>query len=199
MRTPGIASRSTGATPVMVPPVPTPATNASMRGNCSQQLLRGGPPMGLRIGGIAELLGHEIVGVFGEHLFRRPHRPVHALRVRGQDQRCPVGHEQAAPLDAHGVGHRQHQAIALHRRHQRQADAGVAAGRLDDRVARMQSPFPLRGLDHRQADAVLDAAARVVRLELAPHLGVLGPGQTAQANHRRVADQIEDGSGDSGT
>ncbi len=52
-----------------------------------------------------------------------------------------------------------------------EAEAGVAGGSLDDgglRVgARVESPVALGGLDHAQADAVLDRAGGVHHLELA--------------------------------
>ena len=56
--------------------------------------------------------------------------------VSGVSSSCgAVGQEQRAALLAHGVGHREDQAIALDRGDQREADAGVAAGRLDDGAA----------------------------------------------------------------
>ena len=66
------------------------------------------------------------------------------------------------------VGHllRQHDdaAVALDGGGEREADAGVARGRLDDGVARLQHAALLRVLDHAQRDPVLDAAARVEEL-----------------------------------
>ena len=51
---------------------------------------------------------------------------------------APYATRSDAALLAHRVGHREHETIALHRRHQREPDAGVAAGRLDDRAARAE-------------------------------------------------------------
>ena len=47
-------------------------------------------------------------------------------------------------------------------------------------------------LDHRHADPVLDAPARVVRLELADQLGSAVRRDAGQPDHRRVADQIRE-------
>ena len=69
-------------------------------------------------------------------------------------------------LLAHLVGHHEDAAVALLRRRDREADAGVARGRLDDRAAGLQLPVALGRLDHREPDPVLDRAARVQELEL---------------------------------
>ena len=58
------------------------------------------------------------------------------------------------------------QPVALLRGGEREADAGVAGGRLDDRPARLEQPVALGRLDHREADPVLDRAAGVEVLEL---------------------------------
>ena len=69
-------------------------------------------------------------------------------------------------LLAHLVGHDEDAAVALERRGDREADAGVAGGRLDDRAARLELPVALGRLDHRHPDPVLDRAAGVEVLEL---------------------------------
>jgi hypothetical protein len=59
-----------------------------------------------------------------------------ALRCQQHD----VGAEGAhglAPLDGEVLGHDQHHAVAAHGRRHRQGDAGVAAGGLDQGVARL--------------------------------------------------------------
>ena len=68
-------------------------------------------------------------------------------------------------------------------------DTGVAAGGLDDGgLVRQMSPPP-RVVDHGQADAVLDAAARVERLQLADDRRAGALGDAAQLHERRAADQ----------
>ena len=74
---------------------------------------------------------------------------------------------------------------------------GVARGRLDDRAARLEQAGALGGLDHRQADAVLDRAARVEHLELGQEerLAIGRPevaGEPADPDERRAADQVQD-------
>ena len=96
-------------------------------------------------------------------------------------------------LLAHLVGHHEDAAVALLRRRDREPDAGVARGRLDDRAARLELPVALGGLDHREPDPVLVRAARVQELELREDR----PGHVArdpvEPDDRRVADQVEHG------
>ncbi len=84
------------------------------------------------------------------------------------------------------------QAVALGRRHERERDAGVAAGRLDDRAAGRQQAAALGVLDHGDRDAVLDAAARVARLELGQQARAAGVDaqQLARAAWRRSSAAI---------
>jgi hypothetical protein len=55
----------------------------------------------------------------------------------------------------------------------------------------LSSPVALGALDHADADAVLHREARIEQLELHEDVRVVGPGCCA-AQHRRVADEIED-------
>ena len=65
---------------------------------------------------------------------------------------------------AHFVRQHEDRAVSLQRGDHRQADAGIAGGRLHQRSARPQQAAPLGVLDQLQADAVLDGAARVQEL-----------------------------------
>ena len=56
----------------------------------------------------------------------------------------------------------------------------------------LMSPRLLGGLDHRQADAVLDGAAGVLRFELEVQLAQAGV-EALGLDDRRLADQFEDG------
>ena len=85
---------------------------------------------------------------------------------RAQDDLGAVGPKELLLLGRLLVGHDEDAAIALQRGRDREAVAGVAAGGLDDRAAGLQEARPLGGLDHRQADPVLDRAARIEHLEL---------------------------------
>ena len=91
-----------------------------------------------------------------------------ALLARGREHH--PGAEEAqelAPLDAEALGHRQHQRIALLGADHRQADAGVAAGRLDHGLAgRRAAPRRSASSITARGHAVLDRAERVERFEL---------------------------------
>ena len=103
--------------------------------------------------------------------------------------RAPYSAQQALALAAHALRQRQHQVIALGRAHERERDPRVAAGGLHDRrAARLDPAFGLGGLDHRHADAVLDAPARVERLELGEQLDAV-VGRRGALEHARKPDQ----------
>ena len=127
-------SRSTWPTPVMVPPVPTPGTNASGTRLPSWARISG-PVVRRCASGLAGLLnccGMKRCGLSRQSSWRALDRALHDLRRRREVQLGAVGLEQRAPLERHVVGHGQDQPVALGRADQRQPDAGVARGRLDD-------------------------------------------------------------------
>ena len=74
----------------------------------------------------------------------------------------------------------------------READAGVARGRLDDRPAGLQHPVALGRLDHREADPVLDRAAGVQVLELREDPRAARRREPVEPHDRRAADEVED-------
>jgi hypothetical protein len=111
---------------------------------------------------------------------------------RDHDLRA-VGAQHRDLLLAHLVRHDEDTAVALARRGDGEADAGVAGGRLDDRSARLQLPVALGLLDHREPDPVLDRAARVEELELRKNPGVPRRGEPVEPDDRRVPDEVEDG------
>ena len=88
--------------------------------------------------------------------------------------------------------HRQTETIAFGRRHQRQADAGVASGGFEDHLVLRQFASPFGLLDHMGGHAVLDGTAGVEIFELGkdPHLaaGI----QPADLHKRRIADGLVD-------
>ena len=125
--------------------------------------------VGLRIRGIGVLVGLVRAG----DLLREPRRDgVVALRRLGRHRRRadddlgPEGAQQGDLLLRDLVGHHEDAAVALQRGGDREADARVAARRLDDRPSGGELPLLLGALDHPEADPVLDAAARVHELEL---------------------------------
>ena len=94
-----------------------------------------------------------------------PLEPLAALRV---DDLGAVHAQQLGALGRDVVGHHDLQRVALVGADHRQRDAGVARGRLEDRLARADRALVLGVLDQRARDAVLDRAGRVARLELGP-------------------------------
>jgi hypothetical protein len=95
-------------------------------------------------------------------------------RGRRDHDLSAVRAEERDLLLAHLVRHHEDAAIALDRRADREADAGVAGGRLDDRAAGPELALAFGRLDHRQPDPVLHRAAGVQVLELREHLGAAG-------------------------
>ncbi len=156
----------------------------------------GGLVVGLGVGRVGVLVGLEPT----RQLLGQPvgHRVVALRRLRLDGGRADhhlgaVGPQQRDLLLAHLVGHDEDAAVALDGGGDRQADAGVAGGGLDDGAARPQLAVPLGRLDHGQADPVLDRSARVQVLELGNDAGRQAAGHPLQADQRGVADQVENG------
>ena len=131
----------------------------------SQDLLRRRARVHLGIGLVVELAAQEPAVLVGQ--FDRLVQ--HAGALLGRRREHHPGAEKAqqpAPLHAEVLGHRQHQRIALVRAHHRQADAGIAAGRLDHGLAGGSAPRAFGMFDDGAGHAVLDRTQRVERLEL---------------------------------
>ena len=114
-----------------------------------------------------------------------------AVRALGSRREDDLGSEQAKELLALGgrvVGHHDPNRVPQARADHRQADAGVAARGLQDRLAGTQRPVGHGRLDHGPRDAVLDAAGRVVALQLGVQAHALVRREAPQLDHRRVAD-----------
>jgi hypothetical protein len=114
-----------------------------------------------------------------------------------EDDLRAVRAEQRLLLDRLLVGHHEDAAIALEGGSDRQAVAGVSAGRLDDRPAGFQETGSLSRLDHGEADAILDGAARIEHLHLGEQerLAIRRAevaGDPAKPDERRVTDEVED-------
>ena len=103
--------------------------------------------------------------------------------------------QHLAALDRHRFRHDQDELVAARRRDERQRDAGVAGGRLDQNSASGRDlALRLERVDHRDADAVLDAGDRIEEFELAEETraDALFLGDAIQRNERRVADRVGD-------
>ena len=93
-----------------------------------------------------------------------------------EDDLRAVELQQLAAFDRRVLRHHADQPVALELRGHRQRDAGVAAGRLQDRGAGLEQPVALGLLDHPQRGPVLDGTGRVAVLELGPqpHVRAVG-------------------------
>lgn len=116
----------------------------------------------------------------------------HAFGPWRQDDLRAKGFQQVSAFDAHRVGHRQDQSVFANGGDERQADSGVAAGRLDDDAARFEQAFFLCVVDHGQRYAVFHAAGRIEIFEFCNDPGgkVVFAAVLVQFEQRSVADQI---------
>ena len=156
----------------------------------SEDLGRGGALVDVGVGPGLELVGEEPAVLVGELLGLHVH-PVALERARGQHHLGAEEAHELAPLDREAVGHRDDKGIALGGADHRKADAGVAARRLDDGLARLQRPVALGGLDDAERKAVLDRAGRVEELALDVEGRVLR-GEPVDLHDRGVADRVDD-------
>ena len=114
---------------------------------------------------------------------------LHPFSARRENDLRAEGFEQVAPLDAHRVRHGEDGLVAFGAGHPREADAGVAAGGLDDGGAGAENSALLGIFDHRQGDAVLDASAGVERFNLERDARLLAF-EAADLQQRSVADEV---------
>ncbi len=148
-----LRSRKYPPAPVIVPPVPTPATSTSGAPSSARSI--SGPVVRRCTSGLAgfENWSGSHTSSVASQLLRRCHRLAHPPQRLGDPYLCPVQLQQALALAAHPLRQRQHQLVPLRRAHHRQRDPRVAAGRLHDRrAARLDPALLLRRLDHRHAD-----------------------------------------------
>ncbi len=152
----------TSATPVSVPPVPTPEiSDIDLPVGVVPNFLGGRLAMHLRVGGILELLWHPGVWRRGDQLLRFGDGGGHAAGRWRQHHLGAEPLEDHAALDADRLRHNQDAVVALRGGDPRQPNAGVAAGRLDDRPAGFEDATLFGVADHADGDAVLDAVARL--------------------------------------
>ena len=95
-------------------------------------------------------------------------------------------------LAAHVLRHGDDELVAERRGGKCQCNSSVARRGLDDGGARSEDSARLRIADHRDADSVLDARARVARLHLSQDLGARVTGHTAEADERSATDCVDD-------
>ena len=180
--------------PMMVPVVPMVETKCVILPAVSRQISGPGAlVVRERIVGVGELVeDHALARV--AHLLGRVARELHAALLRRQHEARRRTRHRLAPLHRQVLGHHQHHAIAAHRRHHRERDAGVAAGRLDQRVARLDVGRAAR------RRAIIDSAGRsltepagLLPSSLARMTLLVSPGDALQPHQRRVADEVLEG------
>ena len=163
----GLRALITSQQPVIVPPVPTAETRMSTLPSVSSQI---SSAVVLRwisgLAGFSNCCGIQASGVSLANCSALAMAPFHAFGAGRQHQLGAQHRQQRAPLQRHRLRHGQDELVAFGRRHERQRDAGIAAGRLDDHRVLLEHPALLGRLDHGHADAVLDAAQRVEELAL---------------------------------
>ncbi|VTR64010.1 hypothetical protein DESC_120102 [Desulfosarcina cetonica] len=158
--------------------------------------------VGLPVGRIVVLIGHEIgVGIFAGQAVDLLDGAV-GTQVAGREQNIgPACAQDLLAFDAGRLAHGQQQRVALDRTDHRQADAGIAAGGLDNGLAGFEFSRTLAGFDHRQGRPVLDRAAGIEVLQFCQdaHLrvgievadfhqgGVADVIKNAVAHHRKVS------------
>ena len=148
--------------------------------------------MRLGVVGIRELLRDVGAGNRRRELVRSIDGALHAVVLRSEHDRAAEGLHHFLLFDGEIFGDAEDDFVAHLRAGERQSDAGVARGRLDDGGARSELAASRGALDHAHADAVLDREAGVEHLELDVDLRAAGIGDAAELEHRRIADEIED-------
>jgi hypothetical protein len=155
----------------------------------------GGELVGEGVIGVAVLI--EDVGV-GEHLTEAPGDADVAIRGvpggfgGGADDLGAEGLEGDLLLAAHLLGHGDDHAVAADGGGHGEADAGVTAGGLDERVARLDASGFLGLEEHADADAILHGSARVHVLELGQELAGQVAANAPEAHQGGLSDSIED-------
>ena len=147
--------------------------------------------MDLGIGWIGELQ-RDKVAVLASQLLSIGNGALHAQLAWCEYHLCTVCTEQRRALCTHTLGHDQDQAIPFHCGNHGKSDARIATCGFHNDTARFEQPCILGCLDHRPGDAVLNTPTRVESLQLGPHLCCTGCRKLSQADHRRVADEVQD-------
>src|SRR5690606_23278116 len=138
---------------------------------------------------VVELPAEEPAVRLGELACLREHARTLLRRRRQHDLRTEEA-QQLAALDAEAFGHRHDERIAFLRADHREADAGVAARRLDDGLPGGELAGLLGALDDGARHAVLDRAHRIEGLDLDPDVDA-GRRELPEPDERRTADRLE--------
>lgn len=98
---------------------------------------------------------------------------------------------ELAPLDGEAVGHGHYERIALLCADHGEADACIAACRLDNGLAGLECAAALAFLNDVEGKPVLDRSRRIEELGLGVDRPV-GDAEIVDADGRRIADRVDD-------
>ncbi len=156
--------------------------------------LRRGAAVNFGIGEVLELLRHYRIGGRAHQLLGGRDRALHALGRRRQDDFGAEERQHLAPFDRHRFRHYELQPVTPRRRHERERDAGISRGRLDQHGVGVDVSRLLHRDHHRSPDAVLHARGGCEIFELGKNgrVRTMRLRQFAQAHDRRVTDRIHD-------
>ena len=152
--------------------------------------------MGLRVCRIGELARDEAVRNLGGKFFRFRNSALHALGTIGKHQFGTVSFHEQTTLDRHGLRHRDDESIAASCSNRSQADARIAARRLNDHRIFVQLARSFGIVKHRLRDTIFHRTRGVEILELYEHLRfqVEVLLDIAELQKRRVANKLVNGS-----
>ena len=145
-----------------------------------------------RIGRILKLLRNPGIWNFFGQLLGFRDGAFHAFSAGREDQFGAQHRQQGAPFQRHGFGHRQDQLVTPRGRHERQRDAGIAAGRLDERRVRVDDCALFGIFNHGHADAVFDTAQRVEEFALQQNGRRHSHGHFVQFHQRSAPNRFDD-------
>ena len=154
-----------------------------------EDFLSRGTAMHIGIGLVLELPRTE-PAIGGRQFVHLADHPRRAFRRRREHHLGAEEAHQAAPFDRKGFGHDDDERIALLRADHGEADAGIAAGRLDHRLAGFESAGLFGRLDDAECQPVLNGAKGVESLNLHPKVDALGR-ELVDPDHRRIADGLK--------
>ena len=117
--------------------------------------------------------------------------PAHTLRGGGENEFRPKTAEQGFAFVTHGFRHGQDKLEPHACGYDRQANAGVSAGRFDNGSVRLEgAPFE-SPLNHTEGGTVFDGASRVAGFDFDQNLCVKTCGQFGEPYQRRFSDALQ--------
>ena len=197
-RTSGRSRLRTRPTPVMVPPVPTPATNATRSSPTASRISRAVVrSCDAGLAAFSNCRGMKAPRRLRAICSARATAPAIPCSAGREDDLGAVRAEDVAALEAHVLRHHEDAAIAAHRGDHGERDARVAARRLDDDGAvRPISPAASAAATIASAGRSLTLPPGFLTSSLPTTAAPPARSDARQADERRAPDQVEDAVGD---